>query len=244
MRVRDLGPIDAVIDGQPHLIPGLFPQTLLRVLARNPGHSVSLPALIDALWGNDPPGRAAALLEQHVWRLRKILEPGRRAGQPAQILVHTSAGYALRIDPSDVDSLRQEQLVRSGRKLLAAGRAEDALDQFATAAALWRGPPVSRADDPWRTSAEDVRIGALEGAADAELALDRPAEALARLDAVSSEWPLHEGLCERRMLALYRLGRQADALAAYRDVRNRLANELGGGSWAEAADSAGADPGA
>jgi predicted ATPase/DNA-binding SARP family transcriptional activator len=230
VRVLDLGPLAVLIDGEVREIPGRLPQMLLRVLAREPGRSVPVTALVDALWGEDPPRRPGAVIEQHVWRLRKVIEPDRCSGDPPQVLVRTAGGYALRVSAEDVDSARQAALVDSGGKHLAAGRASAALECFAAAEAFWRGSPagLSRTGaEGWLARLAEVRLAAVEGAVDAELALGRTAGALARLDAARVELPFHEGLWERRMLALYRLGRQADALATFGEIRDLLAAELG-----------------
>jgi predicted ATPase/DNA-binding SARP family transcriptional activator len=230
VRVLDLGPLAVLADGEVREIPGRLPQTLLRVLAREPGRSVSVAALVDALWGENPPRRADAVIEQHVWRLRKVIEPDRRSGDPPRVLVRTAGGYALRVSAEDVDSVRQAALVDSGGEHLAAGRALAALECFAAAEALWRGSPAglpSTGGEGWLARLDEVRLAAAKGAVDAELALGRTAGALARLDAARVELPFHEGLWERRMLALYRLGRQAEALAAFREIRDLLAAELG-----------------
>jgi DNA-binding SARP family transcriptional activator len=230
VRVLNLGPLAVLADGEVREIPGRLPQTLLRVLAREPGRSVPVAALVDALWGEDPPRRADAVIEQHVWRLRKVIEPGRRSGDPPRVLVRTAGGYALRVSAEDVDSVRQAALVNLGGEHLAAGRALAALECFAAAEALWRGSPAglpSTGGEGWLARLGEVRLAAVERVVDAELALGRTAGALARLDGARVELPFHEGLWERRMLALYRLGRQAEALAAFREIRDLLAAELG-----------------
>jgi predicted ATPase/DNA-binding SARP family transcriptional activator len=230
VRVLDLGPLAVSADGEVREIPGRLPQMLLGVLAREPGRSVPVAALVDALWGEDPPRRPDAVIEQHVWRLRKVIEPDRCAGDPPQVLVRTPGGYALHLSVEDVDSACHAALVESGGKHLAAGRPLAALECFAAAEALWRGTPAGLTGpggEGWLARLGEVRLAAVEGAVDAELALGRTAGALARLDAARLEQPFHEGLWERRMLALYRLGRQAEALAAFREIRDLLAAELG-----------------
>jgi Fusaric acid resistance protein-like/Transcriptional regulatory protein, C terminal len=142
VRVLDLGPLAVLADGEVREIPGRLPQMLLRVLAREPGRSVPVAALVDALWGEDPPRRPDAVIEQHVWRLRKVIEPDRCAGDPPQVLVRAPGGYALHLSAEDVDSARHAALVESGGKHLAAGRPLAALESFAAAEALWRGSPA------------------------------------------------------------------------------------------------------
>jgi predicted ATPase/DNA-binding SARP family transcriptional activator len=230
VRVLDLGPLAVLVGGEVREIPGRLPQMLLRELVREPGRSVPAATLVDALWGEDPPRRPDAVIEQHVWRLRKVIEPDRCSGDPPRVLVRTAGGYALRVSAEDVDSARHAALVDSGGKHLAAGRALAALECFAAAEALWRGTSAGlpgTGGEGWLARLGEVRLAAIEGAVDAELALGRTAGALARLDAVRAELPFHEGLWERRMLALYRLGRQAEALAAFREIRDLLAAELG-----------------
>jgi DNA-binding SARP family transcriptional activator len=199
------------------------------LLAR--GRPVPLPLLVADLWEH-PPEAAAGAVQTFVGVLRRALEPDRPARAPAQLLVTVAGGYALRTEPGAVDADRFEAGLSASGELLAAGRAYEARTALDEALALWRGPAYTDvADEPW-ARAEVLRLGelrvlALLRRAEAGLATGAAAEAVAELEALVADHPMHEEAWRLLALALYRSGRQADALAALRRIRSLLREELG-----------------
>ena len=223
---RILGPLE-VRDGETALhLGGAKQRGVLALLLLHPNEVVSTGRLIDQLWGDSPPDDAATALQAHVSRLRKALPGGR------SILVTEPPGYALRLEPGQVDLQRFEQSVDDGCTALAAGDAERAASQLREALQLWRGRPLADLEDePFARDAtshlEDAWLAALESRIDADLALGRDAELVTELRALVRAHPLREGLRAKLMLALYRAGRQAEALDVYADARRALVEELG-----------------
>lgn len=231
MEFRVLGPLQ-VVDGGGRMVElgGPKQRAVLALLVLEPNRVVSMDRLTDRLWGADPPARATGTVQAYVSNLRRALEPERRPGEPARVLVSRAPGYTLQVGPDDVDWLRFGRLVERARAARAAGALPAADALLTDAMALWRGPPLVDLGDlaghePARL--EDLRLAAVEDQAEVRLTLGRHAEVLADLDAVAGEHPLRERLRGPQMVALYRAGRQADALAVYTDLRRRLADELG-----------------
>ena len=225
MRVALLGPV-ALVDGDHgNPIAGEKQRTLLALLALTPGEPVSADALVDELWPAAPPSAPTNALQARVSAVRRVVG--------AERLRLTAAGYVLDVAPDDVDSHRFEQLVTAGRRVLADGDAEGAAARLEEALALWAGD-VALADVPreGRVQAaaerlEDLLASAHEVHIDAELARGRHEQAVTQLGALVVRYPLRERLREHLMLALYRSGRQAEALAAFQDARRAFAEELG-----------------
>ena len=172
--------------------------------------------------------RNAVGLEVYVSRLRKTLEPDGRAG----LLLTRPGGYLLRLEPNQLDVAVFERLTDEGRSAFAAGDYDEATQRFRQALALWRGPPLGElAYEPFAQTEverlEEQRLTVVEERVDAELALGRHAALIGELDQLSQEHPLREQLRAQLMLALYRCGRQAEALEAYRETRQHLLAELG-----------------
>jgi DNA-binding SARP family transcriptional activator len=193
---------------------------------------VSSDRLIDELWGERPPETAATALQGAVSQLRKALEPDRAPGSPPAVLVTRAPGYVLRVQPEHVDAVRFERLLADGRELLAEGEAERAAKTLREALGLWRGSAYAGldADGPVRAEAlrlEELRLEALEERVDADLALGRHEQLVSELEAAVEREPLRERLCGQLMLALYRSGRQAEALELYQRTRARFVDELG-----------------
>ncbi|AYF78237.1 helix-turn-helix domain-containing protein [Nocardia yunnanensis] len=224
MRVGVLGPVSAQgEDGTPVAIPGFRVRMLLARLALESGREVPVPALIDGLWGGQPPADAAGALQALVSRLRKAI---REVGA----VEFGTGGYRLAGATVDVD--RFEELARQGRAELAAGRAEAATGLLTDALGLWRGPALGDVlDAPFAQAAatrlDDLRAAATTDRFEAELRLGRHADVLGPLDAAAAADPLSERLAALRMRALAAAGRQSDALAVYEDMRARLDDELG-----------------
>ncbi|HEY6608939.1 MAG TPA: AfsR/SARP family transcriptional regulator, partial [Candidatus Limnocylindria bacterium] len=228
-----LGPIgirDA--EGGEVRIPAGRERSLLVLLLINRGEVVSSDRIVEALWGDQPPGTAAKAVQGYVSHLRRLLDPERAAGGADGLLLTRAPGYALRVDAEAVDATRFERLAASGSRALDEGAAAEAVAAFDEALGLWRGPALAEfAFDDFAQAEihrlEDLRLLASEDRAEALLQLGRNAEVVADLDALVVEHPLRERLRASLMLALYRSGRQADALQVYRDGRRLLAGELG-----------------
>ncbi|MEA2704834.1 MAG: hypothetical protein QOD63_2779, partial [Actinomycetota bacterium] len=207
-------------------------RAVLAVLLLSPNRVVSLDRLIELLWGDEAPARAAGALQAYISNLRRALEPARVARTPAQVLVTQPPGYLLRVQPDDVDAARFEALAEVGRVHLHDGRPRAARRALTEALGLWRGPALAEFAfeafaDREASRLEELRIGAAEQRWEAELALRGHAQVVGALEVAVSEHPLRERLWELLVLALYRSGRQGDALRAYDRARTILAEELG-----------------
>ena len=220
-----LGPLEVRADGRPVALGGARPRAVFAVLALNANQPVSAERLALALWGEDAPPSAVKTVQVYVARLRKALED-------PDALVTTPAGYRLRVRPGELDAERFEERVATGRDALANGRAEEAAAELRAALALWRGPPLAElASAPFAppeiARLEEQRLAAVEVRVDADLAAGRHAELVGELQQLTTQHPWRERLHAQLMLALYRSGRQADALEAYRHARDVLIGQLG-----------------
>ncbi len=228
MEFRILGPME-VREGTRRLdVPGGRAGALLAMLVLHAGDVVPSERLVDELWGEQPPHTANTVVQMHVLKLRKLLEPDRDALGRSTLLVTQGSGYRLAISPGDVDAGRFRQLLDQ-----AAGQpAEPRSRLLAKALALWRGPAL--ADFTFHPFAqgtiaalEELRLSALEARIEADLEIGREHGLVTELDQLVAEHPFRERLRCLQMLALYRAGRQADALAVYRAARDLLVDELG-----------------
>jgi class 3 adenylate cyclase len=224
MEFRLLGPLEAVDGGRDVALPAGKPRALLALLLLELGQAVPVDRIVDALWCPQPPSTAAKVVQGYVSRLRKAL--GR------ECLETTANGYLLRSEPASLDVRRFEGLVGRGRALVADGRREEAVVVLDEALGIWRGPAlVDFRDEAFAQNEigrlEELRLVAVELRLEGVLALDRSAEAVGELEALVRSHPMREGLRGLLMLALYRSGRQADALAAYQETRTALVEELG-----------------
>ena len=219
-----LGPLEVTEAGQVVTVGGSKRRALLTLLAINAGNVVTADVLVDELWGDEQPREVANALQTQVSQLRKLLPPGTVVARPP--------GYVLDVDPETVDAVRFERMVLAGRKALADGDMERASATMRDALALWRGPAlvdsldlgVARGE---ATRLEELRESAFEARVEADLALGRHADLIADLQAAVDEHPFRETIRSQLMIALYRSGRQADALAVYQDGRRRFADEFG-----------------
>jgi DNA-binding SARP family transcriptional activator len=227
-----LGPLEARQRERPLRLGSIKHRMLLAKLLLHPNQVVSTEELIEAVWGEEPPPTVKQSLQNHVAALRKAIEAGNGAGPP-RTLVTRDPGYLLRVDPERLDLHRFQRLDHQGREALAAGDPARAADLLRQALALWRGPALAdvaaSADISWPelVGVEELQVASTEARIEAELALGRHHELVAELEALVRVYPLREHLHGQLMLALYRSGRQADALAAYRAARKVLVDELG-----------------
>jgi DNA-binding SARP family transcriptional activator/tetratricopeptide (TPR) repeat protein len=204
---------------------GVKPRAVLAMLLLHANEPVSAERLALALWGEDAPDGAVKTVHVHVWRLRKALGD-------ADLIATTPAGYCLRVRPDELDAASFERLLEDGRQALADGRAEHAATLLRQALALWRGPPLGDlAGEPFARAEiarlEEQRLAALEARIEADLAAGRHAELVGELRRLVAVHPTREGLAARLMLALYRGGRQTEALQAYQDARRVLVTDAG-----------------
>jgi DNA-binding SARP family transcriptional activator/ABC-type branched-subunit amino acid transport system substrate-binding protein/streptogramin lyase len=232
MDFRILGPLEVADEGRRVELGGRKQRALLAILLVHANEVVSADKLIDELWAETPPPTAAKTLQAHVSRLRRSINvDGSPKGQGGP-LVTRGQGYILKVEPGQLDAERFQRLLEDGRRALARGEAGFAAQKLDEALALWRGPAL--ADFVYESFAqeeiarlEELRLGALEERLEAELALGRHAEVVAELEALLARHPLRERLRGQLMLALYRSGRQAEALEVYQRGRRALAEELG-----------------
>jgi DNA-binding SARP family transcriptional activator len=223
---RILGPLEIWDEGTAVRLTGDRQRALLAVLLLHAGEVVSSDRLMDALWGDSPPASGAVALRVRVSQLRKALR------DDGGLLAPRAHGYVLRIEPGGLDLRRFERLVAEGERALAAGEPAPARERLGEALVLWRGPPL--ADFTYAPFAQqaiarlqELRLAAVALRIEADLALGRHAVLVAELESLVAEYPLRERFHAQLMLALYRSGRQAEALAAYRAARDRLIDEVG-----------------
>jgi len=229
MNFRILGPLDVRANGDSLRIGGPKQRALLAILLLSANEVVSRERLVDELWPGDPADALEHMLTVQVSRLRKALD---RDGSGLSRVVTRPPGYLLRVEPRELDLHCFEWLVAQGRQALDAGDAGRAVEMLREAESLWRGRALCDLEfEPFaRLEIErlaELRTATVEDRIDAELALAGHAALVAELEALVQENPLRERLRAQLMLALYRCGRQADALAAYREGRMRLNEELG-----------------
>jgi predicted ATPase/DNA-binding SARP family transcriptional activator len=234
LEFRVLGPIEVVLDGRPVELggPRARQRALLGCLLAHAGEVVGRDRLIDSLWDSRPPPTAKTIVQTHVSQLRRLLEPERAKGEEGRILVTHAAGYRLEVATGSFDRDEFERMLGQGRDCLKHGRAGQTAELLGRALKLWRGPAYGDlAYEQWaRNEAErldELRRECLEERIEAELQLGRHAHVLADLEALVAEHPLRERPRAQLMLALYRSGRQAEALQAYLDARRALVDELG-----------------
>jgi predicted ATPase/DNA-binding SARP family transcriptional activator len=225
LEFRILGPVEAWRGGSPVSLGGKRQRALLALLLVARGKPVSEDKLVDELWHGDPPPGAHGTLQSYVSRLRSALGD-------ATAVIGGRASYQADVAPHCVDADQFETLLDEGRASAARGAHERAYERFTAALGLWRGSPFGDVGDDGALRAEaarleELRLGALEGRIEAELELGGADELVAELEMLVVEHPYRERLWGQLMLALYRAGRQTDALDAYRRARDLLAGDLG-----------------
>jgi DNA-binding SARP family transcriptional activator len=231
MEFRILGPLEALADGRALAIPSGQQRTLLALLVVNANRVLSPDRIVDEVWGGRLPATGTKALAFHVSRLRDALAPGRRPGTPAGGLETEAGGYVLRVDPGAIDAVRFERLAREAHGRLADEPAV-AHSMLVEALALWRGDALVDVAYAEFAQAEirrldELRLGALEDRLEAELALGEHLAAIGELESLLDANPLRERLRGLLMLALYRSGRQAEALRVAGTGRRLLSEELG-----------------
>lgn len=232
MELRVLGPIEVRHDGSPVLLRGAKPRQLLALLAMRANRPVPADQLIEELWEGDPPPSGSIALRVHINRLRQVLELDRRAHAPSARLPAGPHGYLLRVEPDELDAQRFERLVAFARDANANGDPAFAVRQLTEAVDLWRGRAYGDAQDLSAARSEiarleELRAVAFEELADARLALGEHSLVVDVLGEAVREFPFRERLTGQLMQALYRCGRQADALRAFTEIAGRLDRQLG-----------------
>ena len=221
LEFRLLGPVEALADGQPIALKRRKQKALLALLLLSRGQVVSTDRLIDRLWGERPPATAREALQNYVAQLRKALGP--------EVVVTRAPGYVLQVDAEQVDLGRFERLTAAAKRSSSPSERASLLHD---ALALWKGPALADLESEDFAHEEGLRLEELRRAAaedriDAELALGRHGELVGELEQLVRDQPLRERLRAQLMLALYRSGRQADALGVYADARRTFVEELG-----------------
>lgn len=224
VEVKLLGPLEVTGPAGVIGLPSAKPRGVLAFLALRPGRSVSVGELIAGLWGQDPPRSAEKLVQVYVSRLRRVL--------PAGTITTSPGGYGLAVAPGQVDAGRFEEMVRRGRAAFQAGSLEEAAAALGEGLSLWRGRPLVEVSDQPAGRAEAVRLQELRRSAEEDLvevrlALGQHQEVVADLEMAVQAEPLRERRWAQLMLALYRSGRQGEALRAFTRMSQLLVEELG-----------------
>ena len=227
-----LGPLEVLRSGRAVPLAGPRQRAVLAVLLLQANRVVSADRLVEDVWEGHAPEASVTSLQTYVFHLRRALEPGRPRGGAAEVLATRDRGYLLQVSRERLDAAVFEDGLTAGLAALEAGRHSQARERLGRALDLWRGPVLADLSDYAFIQAEaarldELRLAAWEGRIEADLALGRHDALTAELERLVADHPLRERLHGQLMLALYRCGRQADALAAYRRVRDLLAAELG-----------------
>jgi predicted ATPase/DNA-binding SARP family transcriptional activator len=225
VQFRILGPLEVAVDGTPVDVGGPKPRALLAALLVQPGTVVSTDRLIQVIWGDEPPAEALNALRAYASRLRTALGPPVR-------LFHRAPGYLLDLVDGELDAAVFVRMLAAARERGAAGEYDRVVQILDDALALWRGDALAEFADLDFAIIEiarldDLRLVAIEDRIDALLRLDRDGEVVAELDGLVRRFPVREHLAVQLMRALYRGGRQTEALGVYRQLRARLVDELG-----------------
>src|SRR3954447_19026263 len=215
-----LGPLEVRREGGDVSLGAAKQRALVAILLLHANEVVSTDRLVDSLWGAKPPPTAASALQVYVSQLRKALEPDRPKGEASSVLLTHPGGYLLRVQPGRLDAQRFEHLFAEGSRARAAADAAVAARLLHEALDLWRGSALAEFTyEPFAQAEiarlEELRVSALEERIEADLALGRHTVVMGELEALVRDHPLRERLRGQLMVALYRAGRQAEALEAY-----------------------------
>jgi DNA-binding SARP family transcriptional activator len=231
LRFAVLGPVQAWRDGHELDLGTPLQRSILAMLLLREGRSVTPGEMIDAIWGEEAPPRALGALRTYVSRLRAVLEPERTPRGRPELLASVGKGYALRLAPDALDLARSERAIAEAETARRARRPSEAAEHLRAALALWAGEPLAGAVGPYAEHQRDRlverRMSVVETLMDLDLELGRHAEIVSELMALTADHPLRERLRAQLMLAYYRCGRQADALAVFNETRATLIEELG-----------------
>ncbi|MGI5285349.1 AfsR/SARP family transcriptional regulator [Nonomuraea polychroma] len=231
LRFAVLGPVRAWRDGQELDLGTPLQRSILGMLLLREGRAVTPNEMIDAVWGEDAPPRALGALRTYVSRLRTVLEPERPARSRPELLTSIGRGYALRLPEDALDLTRFERGIAGAESARKGGRLREAAEGLRAALALFEGEPLAGAVGPYAEHQRDRlierRISVVETLMDVDLELGNHARIVSELIALTADHPLRERLRAQLMLALYRCGRQGDALSVFTETREALIDELG-----------------
>lgn len=234
MDIKVLGPLEARHNGRSITPSAHKPRQILALLALQAGHVVTVPALVEELWGMRPPRSALTTLQTYILQLRRRIGATLHAeGSSAKdVLVTSYGGYLLDVDPEQVDAQHYERLAADGARALEMGDYVNGSKLLRSALGLWRGQMLVDVHIGLRlgvemTRLEESRLWVLEGCIDADLRLGRHHSLLSELAVLTSRYPMHENLCAQYMIALHRAGRQWRALDVFKSLRGTLVEELG-----------------
>jgi DNA-binding SARP family transcriptional activator len=232
MEFRVLGPLEIWNGDRQVVLRAAKQRALMTILVVGANQSQSIDFLVEQLWPHKAPDSAPALIRVYVSQLRKALEQGPTGGAGGRLLLTQGSGYSLTIEPEQVDSVRFERLLAHAQRLLAQGHTRPAAGRLREALALWRGPALADIAETQLGQTEAVRLEELHAVAveeriEADLACGRHAELVGELSALAKAHPLRERLYGQLMVALYRSGRQAEALRVYQEAHRLLTDELG-----------------
>lgn len=235
VEIKVLGPLEVSVGGMSIVPTASKPSQLLAMLALNAGHVVTLTALTEEIWDHRPPRSGVPTLHTYILKLRRKLQDalsGEGNVTSKDILITRRAGYLLNLEPSDVDAVRYDRLSSAGRRAVNEGDHERASRTLGEALRLWRGPAL--ADVPTGPQLtieamrlEENRLGDLHLRIEADLRLGRHHQLLGELATLCARHPLLENFCAQHMVALYRSGRQSQALEAFRRLRASMVEQLG-----------------
>lgn len=231
MEIKVLGPVEARVNGRSATPTAAKPRQILALLALRAGHVVSVPSLMEELWGDRPPRSARTTLQTYILQLRKLIE-GASSGDAKEVLVTRFGGYLLDIAPECVDVNEFVRLAQAGHNAAEARDFASASRLLRSALAMWRGSALADIRPGLPLSAEVVRLeetwlNAVSARIDADLQLGRHHALSGELAGLGAQFPMNENLCELHMVALVRSGRQWQALDVYRSLRETLIRELG-----------------
>ncbi len=235
MEVKVLGPLEAQVNGRSIVPTAAKPRQILALLALEAGQVVTVPALIEELWGMQPPRSALTTLQTYILHLRRFIDSaidGDEAGAAKDLLVTRCGGYLLNVEEGSVDVQRYERLAAAGARATEISDDESASRLLRSALAVWRGQVLVDVPAGLRLGIEVIRLeesklGVLELCIDAELRLGRHYTLLSELAVLNASHPMNENLCAQFMVALYRSGRQWRAMDVYKRLRDTLVGELG-----------------
>jgi DNA-binding SARP family transcriptional activator len=232
MDFRILGPLEIWHGDRQIALGAAKKRALMTILVLRANQSLPIDYLVEQLWPHKAPDSALTLVRIYVSQLRKALEQGAGTREGSRLLLTRASGYTLRVDPGQVDVTRFERLLADGQRLIAEGHASPAAQRLREALALWRGRALADIADTPLGQMEAIRLEELHAVAveeriEADLACGRHAELVGELSALVKTYPLRERLHAQLMLALYRSGRQAEALRVFKEAHRLLSDELG-----------------
>jgi DNA-binding SARP family transcriptional activator len=233
--IKVLGPLEAYQNGRTIAPSAAKPRQILALLALQVGQVVTVPALIEELWGMNPPRSALTTLQTYIMQLRRRIEAAlstTSAGGAKEVLVTRYGGYMLELTPEDVDVQRYERLAVAGTRALEQGDNEAGSRLLRAALEIWRGQVLVDVQIGLRlgievTRLEESRLAVLESRIEADLRIGRHNTLLSELAVLAARYPIHENLCAQYMIALYRSGRHWRALEIFKSLRQTLVDELG-----------------